>query len=357
VYIIEETCGRKPDADIPNQGLKKMKILGYVNGSTKVTEEEIKKLTHINVAFAHLQADGVIEAAHLGIVSQFKDIRTWNPKIRLAASIVSGPEAFTRCAASPALREAVGESCKKLITEYGFDGVDFDWEYPCVPSNGSDCTGADKHNFTLLCNEVRRAVDTLGPGHIVSIAAGADLYYVESVELPELVKVLDYICLMTYDLKCGFHALAGHHTQLYSSTGDVFRNSCDQALRLFHNAGVPKEQLLMGAAFYSRKWENIQDRNHGFLQISKTGGGYGPDYGRLAEEYINKNGYIRYWDDEAKAPYLFNGSTFLSYDDEESLRHKCDYIKKQGYGGIFYWEHKCDPSGTLLSAIAKNLPV
>jgi chitinase len=133
----------------------------------------------------------------------------------------------------------------------------------------------------------------------------------------------------------------------------VFRNSCDQALRLFNNAGVPKEKLLMGAAFYSRKWVDIKDRNHGFLQISKTGGGYGPDYNELAANYINKNGYIRYWDDEAKAPYLFNGSTFLSYDDEESIKHKCEYVNNEGYGGIFYWEHKCDKTRALLTTMYK----
>jgi chitinase len=333
-----------------------MKILAYVNGDAVISEQDAKSLTHINVAFAKLGKDGSIDAEHLKITNQFAEIRRWNPEIRIAASIVPRePEAFTVCAANAALREKTAASCAGLITKYGFDGVDFDWEYPCVPSNGVDATIADKHNFTLLCRETRRAVDAAGKGHLLTIAAGADVYFVECVELPELVKVLDFIALMTYDLKCGFHALAGHHTQLFSSTGDYFRNSCDQALRLFHKAGVPKEQLLLGAAFYSRKWENIQDRNHGFLQISKSGGGYGPDYSVLKTEYINKNGYVRYWDDEAKAPWLFNGSTFLSYDDEESIACKCDYVKKEGYGGIFYWEHRCDPTGTLLGVMAKKL--
>ncbi|GHT97466.1 hypothetical protein FACS1894142_2070 [Spirochaetia bacterium] len=332
-----------------------MKILGYVNCNGAVTEQDAKNLTNINVAFVRLCKDGSINTDNLGIVSRFAEIRKWNPAIRLVASVVpKEAEAFTVCAAGEKLREAVGKACADLITTYGFDGVDFDWEYPCVPSNGVDSTIADKHNFTLLCRQVRKAIDATGTGRILSIAAGADLYYVESVELPELVPILDHICLMTYDLKCGFHALAGHHTQLFSSTGDVFRNSCDQALRLFHSAGVPKEKLLMGAAFYSRKWENIQDRNHGFLQISKVGGGYGPDYGILVDEYINKNGYVRYWDDEAKAPWLFNGSTFLSYDDEESIACKTAYVKEHGYGGIFYWEHKCDPTGTLLAVMARN---
>ena len=333
-----------------------MKILGYVGNSGVVTEQDAKNLTHINVAFGNLRIDGSIDVSHLKIHEQMEQIRKWNPDIKIVVSLVPEvPDAFTVCAASEELRKKVGESCAELVTKYYFDGVDFDWEYPCVPSNGMNCTPDDRHNFTLLCREVRRAMDALGEHHLVTIAAGADVYYVECVELPELSEILDYICLMTYDLKCGFHALAGHHTALYSSTGDVFRNSCDQALRLFHEAGVPKDKLLMGAAFFSRKWEGIQDRNHGLLQICKTGGGYGPTFEGLKKDCINKNGFVRYWDDEAKAPWLFDGSTFLSYDDEESIGCKCEYVKREGYGGIFYWEHQCDPSGTLLSIMGKLL--
>ena len=327
-----------------------MKILGYVGNTGVVTEQDAKALTHINAAFGYLRMDGGIETDHLKIRQQMAQIRRWNPTIKILISVVpKEPDAFTVCAASAESRRTVGKSCIRMVRDYHFDGVDFDWEYPCVPSNGINCSPADKHNFTLLCAEVRKAFDGLKGHPLISIAAGADLYYVESVELPELVGILDHICLMTYDLKCGFHALAGHHTALFSSTGDIFRNSCDQALRLFHSAGIPKEKLLMGVAFYSRKWDNIADRNHGFLQIFKTGGDYGPDYGDLVKSYINRNGFVRYWDDEAKAPWLFNGSTFLSYDDEESIRCKCEYVKREGYGGIFYWEHKCDPSGKLLS--------
>lgn len=341
-----------------------MKILGYVTNDGIISQQDAGNLTHINVAFAKLRRDGEIEIEHLKMNEQMEQIRRWNPAIRIVASIVpkeNEPDAFTLCAGSETLRRRVAASCAKIVKEGHYDGVDFDWEYPCVPSNGMNCSPDDRHNFTLLCREVRGALDALDPAQtrgrrpLVTIAAGADLYYVRCVELAELSGILDFICLMTYDLKCGFHALAGHHTALYSSLGDIFANSCDQALTLFWQAGVPKEKLLMGAAFYSRKWESVQDRNHGFLQISKNGGGYGPSYGELTQEYIQQNGYTRYWDEEAKAPWLFNGSTFLSYDDEESIRCKCKYVKDNGYGGIFYWEHSCDPSGRLLAIMSEAL--
>ena len=331
------------------------KVLGYVIQDSVVTKEQANILTHIHVAFGNLTMEGDIVFDYHPFLKQMDQVRAWNPDIKIVLSIVpKEPDAFTVVSASEELRENVAKTCARLVSQDGFDGVDFDWEYPCVPSNGMNCTPEDRHNYTLLCEAAKRGMESVGGGS-VSVAAGADLYYIDSIEPERMAEVLDYVCLMTYDLKCGFHALSGHHTALYSSTGDVFRDSCDQALRLFESAGFPKEKLLMGAAFYSRKWEDVPDRYHGFLQLTKTGGGYGPNYDKLADEYINKNGYVRYWDDEAKAPFLFNGSTFISYDDEESLAHKCAYVKREDIGGIFYWCHSGDTKGVLLRRIAKEL--
>lgn len=327
------------------------KVLGYVIQDSVVTQEQANILTHIHVAFGKLTMEGDIVFDYHPFVKQMEQVRSWNPDIKIILSVVpQEPDAFTVVSASKELRENVAKTCARLVSQDGFDGVDFDWEYPCVPSNGMNCTPDDRHNYTLLCEAAKRGMESVGGGS-VSIAAGADLYYIDSIEPERMAEVLDYVCLMTYDLKCGFHALSGHHTALYSSTGDIFKNSCDQALRLFENAGFPKEKLLMGAAFYSRKWNDVPDRYHGFLQLAKTGGGYGPNYDKLEEEYINKNGYVRYWDDEAKAPFLFNGSTFISYDDAESLTHKCEYVKREGIGGIFYWCHSGDPKSVLLRTI------
>ena len=70
-----------------------------------------------------------------------EQIRAWNPDIKIVVSIVpKEPDAFPVCAASEELRKKVGQSCVEIVETYGFDGVDFDWEYPCVPSNGMSCT-------------------------------------------------------------------------------------------------------------------------------------------------------------------------------------------------------------------------
>ena len=99
----------------------------------------------------------------------------------------------------------------------------------------------------------------------------------------------------------------------------------------------------------------MNPENHGLLQEAETIGGYGPSYGELLEKFIGKNGFVRYWDDTAKAPYLFDGSTFITYEDAQSIAAKCEYIKQNGLLGLMYWEHSCDPTGALLQAIAEGL--
>ena len=61
--------------------------------------------------------------------------------------------------------------------------------------------------------------------------------------------------------------------------------------------------------------------------MAQSTGGISQDFTDLDRDYINKNGYTRYWDDEAKAPYLFNGDNFISYDDENLFLINPKYVK------------------------------
>ncbi len=141
---------------------------------------------------------------------------------------------------------------------------------------------------------------------------------------------------MTYDLRGAFQVLTGHHTNLYNSTGDIFRVSTDSSVNLFISAGVPKEKIVIGSAFYSRIWRGVRNFNNGLFQMAKTPSLFGENYDLLKYYFINKNGFKRYWDDEVKAPYLFNGCNFISYDDEESLEHKCNYLRDNDLLGMMF---------------------
>lgn len=77
--------------------------------------------------------------------------------------------------------------------------------------------------------------------------------------------------------------------------------------------------------------------------------------GELAANFLSHSDFLRYWDAQAQAPWLFNGSTLISYEDPDSLRAKCAYVLEENLLGIMYWEHGCDPTRQLLATLADAL--
>lgn len=335
-------------------------VIAYIrdNGLATITKEELSKLTHLYVAFGKIN-DGQVytKLTNLHHIKRIKEIA---PHIQVLLSIGGwGNGGFSIASETTERRELLASSAIKLLKEHNFDGLDLDWEYPCYGISGIDCSPNDKHNFTLLLEEFRNQLDVIGKEdnrhYLLTIATGSDKYYLDGVEIKEIEKVLDYILLMTYDLRCGFQTVTGHHTNLYSATGDLYRQSGDNTVKLFVDAGVPVEKLILGAAFYSRMWKDVPAQNNGLFRMAPSATLEGPTFAVLHNEYIGKNGYIRYWDDEAKAPYLYNGTDLISYDDPESLSCKVDYIYDNNLAGIMFWVYDNDPTGILIDSISKSL--
>lgn len=340
---------------------RKYIVAGYAADSKlpDITREDLMKLTHLNVAFGHVRNDE-ITTGHLKHMDLLREIKQEFPELTILLS-VGGWSAggFSEAASTQEGRNRMASSAVRILSDYPFDGIDLDWEYPCYGEAGIASSPEDKTNFTLLLKTMREALDRKGASderhYLLTIAAGADQYYVDGTEMDQVQQYLDFVQLMTYDMRGGFQILTGHHTNLYTPTGDLFRISVEASVNLFIRAGVPKEKIVIGAAFYSRQWHQVPDRANGLHQMAGSTGGYGPDFTALAAEYIDKNNYIRYWDNEAKAPYLYDGNSFISYEDEQSLQHKCDYVKQNELGGVMFWEYSCDETHRLLDAIAKGL--
>lgn len=50
-----------------------------------------------------------------------------------------------------------------FMAEYGFQGVDIDWEYPGAPERGGE--RADTENYVTLIQEMRAAFVSRSPSH------------------------------------------------------------------------------------------------------------------------------------------------------------------------------------------------
>lgn len=334
--------------------MSRKKVIGYVSTRNlgEMREEDIEKLDVINIAFGHIRDDEVVWEESAGAGPNLERIRRIHPGIKIILSVGGwSADGFSQAAMTEESREKMAESAAALTAQFGLDGIDIDWEYPCFAVAGIAADSRDKENFTLLLAKLRQKLDGLGEGRMLTIAAGGDTYFTMHTNMGEAQRYLDYVQLMTYDLQGGFSKVTGHHASLYAGTTNLSDVCVDKAVKAFQQAGVPAEKLIVGVPFYARVWKEVKGGGDGLGHEAGTVGQGGFGYQVLAKEYIDKNGYRRYWDEAGRAPYLFNGDCFMSYDDGESLREKTEYVKAKGLGGIMFWEYGCDPEGVLLNHI------
>lgn len=318
---------------------------------------DLLRMTHLNISFAHVD-DCVVTVAHLQYLDRLPIYKKINPDLKINISIGGwGADGFSQAAMTKEGRKTFADSALEIVIKHGFDGIDIDWEYPCSDQAGIAYAKEDKENFTLLMADLRQALDMTGmkngKAYELSCAVGGEQYFIDGTQMDKVCRYVDYVNLMTYDLRGGFTDIAGHHASLLPQTGDEGGPCGSRTVDIFHAAGVPYEKMILGAAFYGRKWEGISSaENNGLGAKAKTKGIGGCGYDGLKAEFINKGGYVRYWDEQAQAPYLFNGDTFISYEDEMSLKAKCNFVEKKGLAGIMYWAYG---SHELFDVIAANL--
>ena len=217
----------------------------------------------------------------------------------------------------------------------------------------------DKQNYTLMFEEIRKELDELtkqtGKYYELTTAVGAFKGFIEHTEMDKAAKYLDYVNLMTYDYYTSGDT-AGHHSNLYPPEDYEKDASADKSFKVFLEAGVPAEKLVMGLPFYGRSWIMESADKHGINMPVKEGA-RGAGYTYIKDSLVNKKGFVRYWDENAKAPYLFNSTTnqLMVYDDEESVKLKCEYVIDNNMGGVMFWQYASDTSEYLLDVINENL--
>ena len=273
---------------------------------------------------------------------------------------------FERATSTPQKIDAFAQNIVNFMERWDFDGVDIDWEFP------KDAQGAQQ--FLDLHRVIREKLTTLSlkteKYYQLSTATTPNINGIQWIRPAELVDYVDTVNFMAYDYYGGSFGLntpALHNAPLYTSIAGygAAENkdfNIDAVAKEYVRQGVPESQLLIGTAFYSRSWIGVEagnDPNHPGLggfgtelppvdisAVGQWGQGSNPYYRMedLLDKSVsvpgNNNDYERYWDDGAKAPYLYSKSqkVYHSYDDSESIGIKVSYIEDGGYAGAIVWD-------------------
>jgi chitinase len=271
-------------------------------------------------------------------------------------------------------RSRFARSCALFVHQYGFNGIDIDWEYPggggANPARGR---AEDRRNYTLLLAELRRQLTEQGRAdqkqYLLTIATPASPKNCRCIELDKVHELVDFINLMTYDFTGSWSPVTGLNAPLFgpppsttSHTAPTDRPalSVDLAVRNYLAAGVPAQKLVLGVPFYGKAFGGVSDVNHGLFQphgrqpAGPSGGGDW-SYRNIKKQYLlTANPAIRFWDNLAKVPWIYDARSgvMVSYDDPISLRLKAQYAHEHKLGGVMIWElSQDDDQSSLLTAL------
>ncbi len=309
-------------------------VVAYVCSWTNERLPDPTLMTHINYAFGHVKKtfDGV-NIQNEPFLRKVVALRKQNPKLKIMLSVggwTSGN--FSEMAATAKTRTAFAKDCKRIVDEYGLDGIDIDWEYPTSNEAGISSSPDDTKNFTLLMRDLRKA---LGKKKLLTAATIADGLY---IDFPACIKYMDFVNIMAYDVANP----PKHHTTLFRSPLSG-RITVEEAINAHIRNGVPAEKLTLGMPLYGR----------------------GDHSNKVLDQYIksrNADGrYYERWDEVGQVPYLVDqsGQLVWGFDNPRSLAAKCQLIIDRGLLGGMYWEctednAQLDEMRTIHLSLMKN---
>jgi chitinase len=320
------------------------------------------KMTRINYAFFTLK-DGLIaerrdtDGANLAVLTS---LRKQSPMLQVLISVGgggNGSAGFSDMAITAEGRKRFIDSAVEMLEKYQLDGVDVDWEYPgYTHAINTTVRPQDKQTYTLLLKELRlrfnREQKRLGRPLVTSSATGATQIWLDHTDMRAASRWLTSVNMMCYDWYNAVEKNTGHDSPLYTSSADPKQISIDHAVRMNLGAGVPRKKLVLGVPFYGRKWTGVEATGNGLWQSIAAPSGADILY-RDVVPLVNAEGFVRYWDATAQAPYLYDAETktFITYNDPEAETARTNYVRKMGLGGIMFWQYGGDLNNALINAI------
>ena len=335
-----------------------------------------ERLTHVIHAFARISPEGEMavidpwadleraigpdrwDTPVRGNFGAYARLKAAHPHLRVLIAVGGWFDSgrFSDVAATPAARAKFAASVRAFCLQYGFDGVDLDWEYPVVATDvNSNVRPEDGENYALLAGAIRAEFDaqsaTDGKRYEITAAMPAGFDKFERINLAALAAQLDLINLMTYD----FHgrwiaAQTGHNAPLFRSAMDPNpRYNTDEAVRGYLAAGVPAAKIALGIPAYGYGWQGVASpvpfgsaSGVGPGTLSVEPGFY--DY-RTVAALVRDNPGTERWDEAAQASFFYNGDLWIGYDSPRALRRKLEYARDLGLGGVMFWEASTDVRG------------
>jgi len=214
-------------APLPRED-KSFRITAYATDAIVVDLIPYDKLTHINYSFLIPNADGTFAPLNNAwkLETIVESAHSQNVRVSVAVGGWGWDSQFEQMASQPESRTFFVKNLKDIVDQYQLDGVDIDWEYPDP--------GDSAQNFLALMKELRAAL----PDKLISTAVVGSWDEVGAAIPVKVFTLVDYVNVMAYD--------GPDHGSM---------TEFEDGINYWSKRGVPKEEINIGAPFYSRPSE------------------------------------------------------------------------------------------------------
>ncbi|XP_059635884.1 class V chitinase CHIT5a-like [Cornus florida] len=267
-------------------------------------------------------------------------------------AIAGDPNIFSNMSSNRDNRASFIQSSIAVAREYGFDGLNLDWEFPNNPQEMS--------NMAILFSEWRSAIDkeALASGS-PRLLLSAAVYFASNFFLSNVPrtypgdaidKYADFVSPMCYDYHGAWDtSVTGAQALLYDKSSNL---STSYGISSWIKNGVAPEKLVMGLPMYGRTWKLKDPNEHG---IGAPAVGAGPGFQGVMVysdivDYNLANSATVVYDEGTVSTYAYAGTDWIGYDGEISISNKVRFASAQGLGGYFFWAVGYDKNWTLSRA-------
>lgn len=253
-------------------------------------------------------------------------------------------------ASTSANRAAFISSLKSFMAQYGFQGVDLDWEYPGTPERGGKA--ANTEDYVSLVKEMRAAFDDQ---YGLSLTLAPDYWYLRGFDAKAMEPYVDFFGFMAYDLHGSWDADILTLGSIVRGQTDI-REIFNDTLPLWFDALNPAK-INFGLAYYGRGYTlaNPSCNQLGCSFIGPSLPGPCTNFaGVLSLAEIQ--GYIA---DKALTPQLLEKpmmkqitweDQWIGYDDADTVAIKKKWTSGLCFGGTMVWSVDFDSGNGKLVA-------
>ncbi|KAE9373107.1 glycoside hydrolase family 18 protein [Stipitochalara longipes BDJ] len=375
----EEFCGNTQisNPNCPGGQSALQRTVGYYEGwavtrSCDAMEPEqipLGTYTHLNFAFAMIDPNTFAVAAmspgDIDLYPRLTGLKTLFPNLQVWISIggwsMNDPDqptatTFSDLAGSTANQEKFFASLISFMSEYGFDGVDIDWEYPVAPERSG--VPEDFQNYPIFLGNLKSAFQGAGKSWGLSITLPSSFWYLQNFDIVKLESIVDWFNMMEYDLHGVWDATdvwVGPFVAAHTNLTEI-----DQSLKLLWRNNISPSKVTLGLGFYGRSF-TLANPSCNTAGCEFTGGAPAgdctDDVGTLSYaeiEAIIAAGAQPQLDAAAAVQTVVygDGNYWVSFDDKSTFATKIAYANENCLGGTMVWAASLDDSqGSAATAL------